>query len=591
MLVVCEQSLLVGLNLGGFGLTGLGIDVIRHHTDPTSSQPSWPLGLQPPADSSPMAVITSLAIMILALAILNSLLRRAALISAGRLVQNIIADLRTQVHDRLQSLGFRFFDDHRTSSLINRVAADVPAVRLFIDGVVIQGLGVLLSLAVYLYYMLQVHARLTLACLSTTPLLWVIAVNFSRKLRPAYQRASELSDELLLTFSESVQGMQVTKGFGREADRIGIFAAANRAVTAQKSAIFWQISLFQPAIGLLTQVNMLVLLGYGGYLVIHGELRLGEGLFVFANLLQQFANQVGQVTNITNSIQASLNGARRVFEVLDAPIEIKSPPQAVRLPKTLGEIRFEHVCFGYRPGEPVLDDVSFSAEPGRCMAIVGATGAGKSTLLNLVPRFYDPTVGRVLIDGHDVRRLELDDLRRSIGVVFQENFLFNHTVAANIAFGHPLASRDQIERAAHKAAAHQFIEALPQGYDTVIGEFGSNLSGGQRQRLAIARAILTDPAILILDDATVSIDAITEQEILVAMRQATRGRTTLVTAHRISTLSLADFVIVLDQGRIVQQGSHDELMRQDGHYLRAARLQWPANVPQQPLEIARGWHG
>ncbi len=278
---------------------------------------------------------------------------------------------------------------------------------------------------------------LTIACLATTPLLWVGAVVFSRSVRPEYLRNSELVDRLILTLSENVQGVQVVKGFGRQEEEIEKFAAANREVMDQKKKIFWRLSIFQPAMGFLTQINMIVLLGYGGYLVVKGELALGAGLFVFANLLQQFANQVGQVTNIANSIQASLTGAQRVFEVLDAPLEVNSPANPQPIAHVKGKVRFENVDFGYLPGGSVLNGIEFEAKPGQCIAIVGATGAGKSTLLSLIPRFYDASGGRVTIDGIDVRQFDLDQLRRSIGLVFQESFLFSNTVAANIAFGHP----------------------------------------------------------------------------------------------------------------------------------------------------------
>jgi ATP-binding cassette subfamily B protein len=571
--VLAQQMALVVLALAGLSLTGLGIDVMRHRLAPESVTPRWPFGFIPPADWGPLAETALIAGVILAVALVHATLRYIASMSAGRLVQDIVVDLRSQVYDKLQRLSFRFFDENRSGSIINRVAGDVQAVRSFVDGVVIQVLSVMLSLAVYLYYMLQVHVPLTLACLAPTPLLWLGAVLFSRKVRPAYKHNSELTDEMVLRLTENVQGAQVVKGFAREADQISRFEEANRAIKDQKEEIFWQISLFQPAMGFLTQINMIVLLAYGGYLVIEGQLRLGEGLFVFANLLQQFANQVGQVTNIANSIQASLTGAERVFEVLDAPIQIASRPGAVPLKKARGEIRFENVGFGYQAGEPVLEEIDFAVGAGQCVAIVGATGAGKSTLLSLVPRFYDPAAGRVLVDGRDLRDLQLDDLRRSVGLVFQESFLFSNTVAANIAFGHPGATREQIERAAKIASAHEFITALPHGYDTIVGEYGSNLSGGQRQRLAIARALLLDPAILILDDATAAIDPSTEHEILAAMEQAMRGRTTLVTAHRMSTLRRADLVVVLDRGRIVQLGTHEELMHEQGHYYEAARLQ------------------
>jgi ABC-type multidrug transport system fused ATPase/permease subunit len=337
--------------------------------------------------------------------------------------------------------------------------------------------------------------------------------------------------------------------------------------------IFRQISFFQPMIGFLTQVNMVVLLAYGGWLVIHGQIALGGGLFVFANLLQQFANQVSQVTNIANSIQSSLTGAERVFEILDAPLEVENPPQPRWPAKSRGAVKFENLTFAYRPELNVVENIDVDVRPGQCVAVVGATGAGKTTLLSLIPRFYDATAGRVLVDGIDVRNWDLDRLRRNVGLVFQESFLFSNTVASNIAFGQPDASMDQIRRAARIAAADEFIRNLPDGYDTVIGEHGCNLSGGQRQRLAIARAILLEPPILILDDALAAIDPGTEHEILAAMESAMRGRTTFVIAHRLSTLRRADLVIVLEHGRIVERGTHQQLMRGAGHYLASAQLQ------------------
>jgi ATP-binding cassette subfamily B protein len=388
-----------------------------------------------------------------------------------------------------------------------------------------------------------------------------------------------LFDRMLLALSENVRGVQVVKGFSRQREEQAKFAAANRAVKDQQQWIFWRISLFTPSIEFLTSLNMVALLGYGGYLVLDGRLPLGAGLIVFCGLLQQFAGQVSKMTNIVNSIQQSLAGAERVFEILDSPIEVHSPPRPRTVRRVRGQVAFDDVAFHYQPGQPVLEGISFRIEPGQRVALLGATGEGKTTLLNLIPRFYDPTRGQVRIDGLDLRQWDLDDLRRKIGLVFQENFLFSDTVAANIAFGRPGATMEQIQRAAKIAAAHSFIMALPHGYDTLLREGGKDLSGGQRQRLAIARAMVLEPPVLLLDDPTASIDPHTEEEILTAMEQAMAGRTTFFVAHRQSALRRADLVMVLDEGRIQELGSHDELLARRGSYWRAARLQLTGVAP------------
>ncbi len=584
-LVVFLHVLLVAMNVGGLGLTGVGIDFIRHEIAPVSNPPRVPLGLSLPSGWTPMQQLTLIAGLILVFALLNTLVRYIAALSVAQLSQKVLIQLRSDVYDRLQRLSFRFFDHNQSSSIINRAAGDVGAVRIFVDGVIVKVLTVVLSLAVYIGYMLSMHVPLTLVCLITSPLLWWGAAAFSRRVQPEYVRNSTYVDQMVLTLVENVQGIHVVKGFAREAEQIDKFSTANARIRDQKEGIFWTLSVFQPVMGFVTQINMMVLLGYGGYLVIQGELMLGAGLFVFANLLHEFANQVGQITNIANSIQSSLTGAQRVFEILDAPVEIASPPHAVRLPRARGAVQFEHVSFSYHPDERVLEDICLEVEPGQCIALVGETGAGKSTLLSLIPRYYDVLSGGVLVDGVDVRRLDLDDLRRNIGIVFQENFLFSNTVAANISFGHPGATEDDIRRAATIAAAHEFISELLDGYDTRIGEQGSNLSGGQRQRLAIARALLLDPPILLLDDATASVDSETEHEIQQAISNAMHGRTTIIVANRVSSLRRADRIFVIDEGKIVQVGTHTELLAVDGHYRRLAELQF-ADLMNEEVERA-----
>lgn len=572
--LVALQISLVGMALAGLGLTGQGIDFIRSQVDPDTPAPSWPFGWAPPTDWTPLQTVGAIAGAVLAVALCNAMLRYAAAIVTAALTQQILVQLRSDVYAKLQRLSFQFFDGHNSSSIINRAAGDVNAVRMFVDGVLVRVLTTTLTLAVYLAYMLNVHVPLTIACLATSPLLWVGAVLFSRLVQPQYRKASDLGDHMVLTLVENVQGIHVVKGFGREQEEMAKFERANTRIRDQKESIFRRISTFQPVMGALTQINMLVLLGYGGYLVINNEVRLGAGLFVFANLLQEFANQVSQITNIANTIQSSLIAGERVFEVLDTPVQITSPADPVTLVRARGAIRFENVSFEYLPGRPLLHDISFDVPAGSVLAITGETGAGKSTILSLLMRFYDPTTGRVALDGTDVRRFDVDALRRNMGIVFQDSFLFSNTVAANIAFGHPDASMVQIERAARLAAAAGFISEMPDRYESMVGEHGANLSGGQRQRLALARAVLLDPPILLLDDATASIDPETEHEIQSALAAAAHGRTTIVCSNRISSLRRADLILVIQSGRIIARGTHQELVRQPGYYRRLAELQF-----------------
>ena len=575
----CLWSLILSLVLLVLGILGLQllgtvIDVIRAALNPALPPPVYPLGWHPPGAWKPLQVVLALSLAIVAQAVLRAVLTYSYNMLTARLTQGeIVPELRAQLYAKLQRLSFSFFDTHGSNSIFNRVTGDVQNTRLFVDGVLLQGINLIMTLVAYAVFMWRIHPSLTLACLSVSLPLWWVSRFYSSRLRPGYMRNRELSDNMVLLFSESVRGMQTVKGFAAEAHQVRRFEAANDQVSAQQRKIFWDLSIFTPGTQMLSQLSLVILFAYGGWLYMQGQVPLGSGLVVFAGLLQQFTGQVATLSTLANTVQQSLAAARRVFEVLDTPVDVQSRPGAIVPGRLTGELVFENVEFGYQPEKPVLRGLSLAAKPGQVIGIFGLTGTGKSSLLGLIPRFYDPKVGRILVDGIDLRDLDLDAYRRQIGIVYQESFLFSNTVAANIAFGHPHATMEQISAAAKLASAHEFVEALPHGYETVLGEAGVDLSGGQRQRLALARALILQPPILILDDPTASVDARTENEIVSALRDAMTGRTAFVVSSRLSLLRRADRVLVLADGQVLQSGTHDELAHQPGPYHETALLQ------------------
>ncbi|MEM4247985.1 MAG: ABC transporter ATP-binding protein [Candidatus Nanoarchaeia archaeon] len=580
------QLLILAVSLAGLSLTGLGIDYIKHKASSDSSIIKWPFGIQPPTEWTPLNILLIIGLLIAIFAVLKTWLSYYySVIMVTFLQKGLVVEIRAQVYEKLQTLSFRFFDSQSSGTLINRVTGDVQALRLFIDGVLLQSIILVISLCAYIFYMASINLRLMLACMATVPLIWFISSFTSKILRPAYSKSRELMDALILSICERVQGIHVVKGFSREKEEIAILEKANDKIRDQKQTIIKTVSAFNPLIEFSSQLSIAVLLGYGGWLVAKNELPLGSGLVVFLGLLQRFAGQVNAITGIVDNVQHSLAAAGRVFAVLTAEPEIKNPPNPIKIKKARGAVEFKNVSFSYNQKDFVLKDINLCVSPGRLIGILGTTGSGKSTLLSLIPRFYDATQGDILLDGINVKNYDISDLRRQVGIVFQESFLFSNTISSNIAFGRPEATQEEIEKAAKIAAAHDFIMGMAEGYNTVIGEAGIDLSGGQKQRLAIARAILADPPILLLDDPLAAVDSQTEKEILEGLESAVRGRTTFLVSHRINVLKRADLIVVLHNGIIVQRGTHAELMRQKGHYVRTAKIQTEASVERNIGEL------
>ncbi|MDA8263137.1 MAG: ABC transporter ATP-binding protein [Actinomycetota bacterium] len=476
----------------------------------------------------------------------------------GRLAFDVQHDLREQIFSHLQRLDFARHDELQTGQLVSRANADIGLVQGLLSFLPLM-IGNLVMLAVSLVVMFILSPVLALVETLALPLLAVVSVSLRSRVFPASYDAQQKEGQVVTVAEESIAGVRVVKGFGRERARIrSLAAAALRLFQARVRLIKLQAGLSSTLSAIPGIVQALVLL-IGGYLALHGHLTVGTFL-VFFSYITQMQAPVRQLSTLIAFSQQARAGAERIFELLDANPLVTDPPEPLtEFPA--GDVVFSGVDFAYQPGRKVLDGLDLVVEAGRATAVVGRSGSGKSTLALLLPRFYDVTGGSVTIGGVDIRRLRLSDLRRRIGVVFEESFLFSDTIAANIAYGKPGADRSEIERAAEMAGAKEFIEALPDGYETTVGEAGITLSGGQRQRVALARALISDPEILILDDATSAVDAVTESAINESIKRFARERTVLLIAHRRSTLELADTVVVLEGGKVAAKGARDEVAR------------------------------
>jgi ABC-type multidrug transport system fused ATPase/permease subunit len=529
-----------------------------------------------------------LAIVIVAIVLARWLLTYARRMLAGRISLAIEFDLRELIYGHLQRLELGFFDHQQTGQLMSRATVDLQAVRFFLGYGLVFILQSALTLLLAGVAMILINPELGLIAMAPTPFVVFISQRYGRTARPAIQEVQQRIGELTADAEENISGVRVVKSFAREPQQLQRFRHSVSRVFDKSMVATRLEAKFNPAIGFLPQLGLAAVLLIGGNRVIHAHLTIGQftQFYLYLNMLIGPMRSLGVTLGLAQRATAS---GQRIFQVLDREPRIVAPPDAPALPPGNGHVEFVDVSLRYDDGDefgavhagpreltldndsdgnqrstrvarPVLSDVSLDVPAGTTVALVGATGSGKTSLVSLISRLYDTTKGEVLLDGADVRNVELSSLRHAVAVVSDDPFLFSASVAENIAYGRPDATREQIEAAARRAQAYDFVARLPEGFDTRVGERGLSLSGGQRQRLAIARALLADPRVLILDDATSAVDASTEQSIKLALDEAMAGRTTFVIAHRLSTISLADEIVVLDHGRVVAHGDHEHLL-------------------------------
>jgi ATP-binding cassette subfamily B protein len=516
--------------------------VIEHH-----SSPLWPW----------LVLLAGLALVIFGAAHVRRY-------RGGRVGLAVQYDLRNDMHAHLQALDLESLSRMPTGQLVARVSSDTTLVQALLNFIPIMGGNVFL-LAMSLGVMIYLSPLLAVVSLVIAPSLVLISYRMRGRVFPATWDAQQREGELVSIVDEDLNGVRVVKAFGQERREVERIAESAKVLYGSQMRAVRLQARYQPIMEAIPSFGQVAILALGGWMALHHQITLGTFL-AFSTYVIALMSPARQLAGVLTIGQQARAGLERIFQLLDTPLAIADPADAVTLPPLRGEIAFDDVHFSYRDGPPILRGVSLQLKPGERLAIVGPSGSGKSTLAMLVARFYDPTSGVVRVDGIDVRRVSLRSLRRQVGIVYEDSFLFSDTVRANIAFGRPEATLEEIEMAARAASAHEFIEALPRGYDTVVGERGLTLSGGQRQRIALARAILYDPRVLVLDDATSAIDARTEAEIHDALRALMGDRSTILVAHRRSTLHLADRVVVLERGRIVEHGTHDELVERSPLY-------------------------
>ncbi len=496
----------------------------------------------------------------------------------GLASQRTLARMRTEIFRTIQGFAMRFFDEREAGDLMSRLVNDVDVINQFLSSGLVDLVSDVLLLGGILVVMVSMHPRLALASFAVLPLMVATTVVLSGRARAAFRRTREKIGAVSADLEENLSGMRVVQAFARESQNLQRFMALNaenRDANVQAQTI---TSAFMPAVDVLSTLAIAIVVGYGAHLAVAEQASVGT-IVAFIAYVQRFYQPIRRLSNLYAMAQSALAGAERIFHLLDTPEEYRERDGTVDLPPIQGRVEFRNVHFAYKPGEPVLKGINLVAEPGQTIALVGPTGAGKTTIVALLARFYDVTEGQVLVDGYDVRDVRLESLRCQMGMVPQDSFLFSGTIADNIRYGRLDATDEEVEAAARLVNAHDFIVNLPKGYQTEVTERGSNLSLGQRQLISFARAVLADPRILILDEATSSVDTHTEVLIQRALERLLEGRTAFIVAHRLSTVRNADQVLVVDGGQIVERGTHQDLLARRGLYYELYQKQFRDEVP------------